>query len=120
MDAAAAELGMNPVSIITRFSLSMEMSRLTRDGTAEPISRDHILRHARGKGNIHFTCSADHEQDWQLYSVDPYSAICDGHTYIQYNGGLLPDITLLTQCYYHNIGEPVLLNTMKRFFICSL
>ena len=26
------------------------MSRLTRDGTAEPVSRDQILRHARGQG----------------------------------------------------------------------
>ena len=58
------------------------MSSLTRDGTAEPVSRDQILRHARGQGNIHFPCSADHEQDWQLYPVDPYSAICDDHTYI--------------------------------------
>ena len=66
----------------TRFSLSMEMSRLTRDGTAEPISRDQILRHERGQGNINFPCSADHEQDWQPYPVDPYSAICDDHTYI--------------------------------------
>ena len=49
---AAAELGRNPVS--TRFSLSMEMSRLTRDGTAEPVRRDQILRHARGQGNIIF------------------------------------------------------------------
>ena len=37
-----------------RFSLSMEMSRLTRDGTAEPVSRDQILRHVRGQGNIIF------------------------------------------------------------------
>ena len=29
-------------------------------------------------------CSADHEQDWQPYPVDPYSAICDDHTYIVY------------------------------------
>ena len=58
------------------------MSRLTRDGTAEPVSRDQILRHARGQGNINFPCSADHEQDWQPYPVDPYSAICDDHTYI--------------------------------------
>ena len=58
------------------------MSRLTRDGTAEPVSRDQILRHARGQGNIHFPCSADHEQDWQPYPVDPYSAIRDDHTYI--------------------------------------
>ena len=58
------------------------MSRLTRDGTAEPVSRDQILRHARGQGNVHFPCSADHEQDWQPYPVDPYSAICDDHKYI--------------------------------------
>ena len=51
------------------------MSKLTRDGTAEPVSRDQILRHVRGHGNIHFPCSADHEQDWQPYAVDPYSAI---------------------------------------------
>ena len=58
------------------------MNRLTRDGTAESVSRDQILRHARGQGNAHFPCSADHEQDWQPYPVDPYSAICDDHTYI--------------------------------------
>ena len=51
------------------------MSRLTRDGTAEPVSRDQILRHIRGQGNIHFPCSADHEQDWQPYPVDRYSAM---------------------------------------------
>ena len=58
------------------------MGRLTREGTAEPVSRDQILRHARGQGNVYFPCSADHEQDWQPYPVDPYSAICDDHTYI--------------------------------------
>ena len=58
------------------------MNRLTRDGTAEPVSRDQILRHARGQGKCYFPCSADHEQDWQPYPVDPYSAICDDHTYI--------------------------------------
>ena len=51
------------------------MSRLTRDGTAELVSRDQILRRVRGQGNINFPCSADHdEQDWQSYPVDPYSA----------------------------------------------
>ena len=61
------------------------MNRLTRDGTAEPVSRDQILRRVRRQGNIHFTCCPDdHEQDWQPYPVDPYSAIymCDDHTYI--------------------------------------
>ena len=58
------------------------MSRLTRDRTAEPVSRDQILRHVRGQRNINVPCSADHEQDWQPYPADPYSAICDDHTYI--------------------------------------
>ena len=64
--------------VSTIFSLSMEMSRLTRDGTAEPVSRDQILRHAQGQGNVHFPCSADYEQDWQPYPVDPYSAKQEG------------------------------------------
>ena len=63
----------------------MEMSLLTRDGTAETVSRDQILRCEPGQGNIIFPCSADHEQDWQSYPVDPYSyyIICDHtNTYI--------------------------------------
>ena len=56
------------------------MSRLTRDGTTEPVSRDQILRREKGQGNIIFHCPADHEQDWQpCPAVDPYPAICDGH-----------------------------------------
>ena len=58
-----------------------EQTEAGRDPT-ELVSRYQILRHARGQGNIHFPCSADHEQDWQPYLVDPYSAICDDHTYI--------------------------------------
>ena len=45
---------------------SMEMSKLTRDGTAEPVLQDQILRRKRGQRKNHFPCSAaDHEQDWQ-------------------------------------------------------
>ena len=36
---------------------------------------------------------------------------------IQYNGGLLPDIILLTQCYFHRGTR---LNAMKRFSLSSL
>ena len=57
------------------------MSRLTRDGTAEPVSGDQVLRRERGQGNIHFPCAADHEQDWQPYPDDPYSAIRYHYTY---------------------------------------
>ena len=80
---AGAEFGRNPVSKHQiQSEYGDEQADAGRDGTAEPVSRDQILRHARGQGNIHFPCSADHDQDWQPYPVDPYSAICDDHTYI--------------------------------------
>ena len=37
------------------------MSRLTWDGTTEPVSQDPILRRERGQGNVHFLCSADQD-----------------------------------------------------------
>ena len=81
---AAAELGRNPASS-TRFSLSMEMSRLTQDETDERtrLARPNSQAHKRGQGTIHFSCSAHHEQDWQPYPVDPYyfCYMCD-YTYI--------------------------------------
>ena len=59
------------------------MTRLTRDGAAEPVSRDQILRHEREQANVQFPCSADHEQDRQPYPFDPYPfVICDDDTYI--------------------------------------
>ena len=70
---ASAGLGRNPVS---KHQIQPEYGDEQADAgrTAEPVSRDHILRHEqRGQGNIHFPCSsADHEQDWQPYSVNPY------------------------------------------------
>ena len=48
------------------------MSSLTRDGSAEVVSRVYILGRERGQGKVYFPCSADHEQDWQPYPVDPY------------------------------------------------
>ena len=77
------------------------MSRLTRDGTAEPVSRDQILRHERGQGNIHFSCSADNEQDWQPFPVDPYSCYTCDHTYLPF---LETNFCLLLKsslCKYH-------------------
>ena len=46
----------------------------------------------RGQGNIRFPCSADHKQDWQPYSIDPYSCFMCDHTYILHsriNSGFL-------------------------------
>ena len=34
------------------------MSRLAQDWTADPVSRDQILRRERGQGNINVPCSA--------------------------------------------------------------
>ena len=60
------------------------MSRLTRDGTAEPVSRDQILRHARGQGNIIFpvqlTTSRIGNLTRLIHTLLP--GICDDHTYI--------------------------------------
>ena len=68
------------------------MSRLPRDGTAEPVSRDQIPRREREQGNIYFLCSADHEQDWQFTRLILTFAMCV--TYIHNNGGFYPDIIL--------------------------
>ena len=50
------------------------MSGLARDGTAEPVSRDQVLRRERRQGEKYFSCLADHWQDWRPYPVDSYSA----------------------------------------------
>ena len=67
------KLERNPVSKHRIQPEPMEMERLTRNGTAEPVSRDQILRHECGQVNIYFPWSADHEQDRQSCPVDPYS-----------------------------------------------
>ena len=61
------------------------MSRLTRDGNAEPVSRDQILRRKQGQGKNNFPCSTDHEQDWQKPTrLIITLAKCDDHTYVHY------------------------------------
>ena len=80
---AAAELGRNPVS---KHQIQPEYGDEQAD--AKPNSQART-----GTGEYHFPCSADHEQDWQPYPVDPYSAICDDHTYIH---------TYTTQQRYYN------------------
>ena len=45
----------------------------------------HVIKLSGANGdmeNVHFPCWADHEQDWQPYPIDPYSAIREDHTYI--------------------------------------
>ena len=77
---AAAELGRNPVSKHRiQPEYGDEQADAGRDGRTR-LARTYSQART-GPGNIHFPCSADHEQDWQPYPVDPYSAIRDDHTY---------------------------------------
>ena len=83
---AVAELGRNSVSkhqIQPEYGYEQaDAGQDCRIRLARPNSQ---AREQRGQGNINFPCSADHEQDWQPYPVDPYSCyllyMCD-HTYI--------------------------------------
>ena len=49
-----------------------------------------------------------------MFSGVPAMAI---NVSVQYNGGLLSDLILLIQCYFHRGARS---NAMKRFCICSL
>ena len=77
------------------------MSGMTRDGTAEPVSRDQILRLERGQGINRFACLADHEQDWQPHPFEPYSIESAVHTYIY------AYIQLYIQSYIHVCFLPI-------------
>ena len=67
----------------TRFSLSTEMSRLTRDGTTEPVSRDQILRRERGQGTVTFPVQLTTSRIDNLTRLILTLAICDDHTSIE-------------------------------------
>ena len=79
------------------------MSKLTRDGTAEPVSRDQILRRDRGQRIIHFPCiAADHEQDWQ-----PCPAVGAIHTNIVlHTHTAVVTHTYIYICLLYNNSEP--------------
>ena len=61
------------------FAWMWRTSGLTRDGAAESISlapnSKAVVRTGTGKNK--FPCSADHEQDWQPYTVELYYALYD-------------------------------------------
>ena len=67
---AAAELGRNPV--VSKHQIQPEYVGKQADaGRNSRIRLARPLRLEGGQGNIHFPCSADHEQVWQPYLVDP-------------------------------------------------
>ena len=77
----AAEIGRNPVS---KHQIQPEYGDEQAD--AGPDCRTRLARpnfQARmGTGTYSVSLSADHEQDWQPYPVDPSLALRDDHTYI--------------------------------------
>ena len=76
---AAAELGRNPVS---KHQIQPEYGDEQADAGRLNPSRETKFSGTHGDRGIFCPCSADHEQDCQPYPVDPYSSICDDHTYI--------------------------------------
>ena len=70
------------LSVSTRFSLSMEMNRLTRDGTDEP-SRETRFSGANGdRATIIFPVQLTTSRIGNLTRLILTLAICDAHTYI--------------------------------------
>ena len=65
----------------------MKMSRLTRDGTAEPVSPDKILRRAnRGRKIFIFPVQLTTSRIDNLTRLILALAICDEHTTVYYRG----------------------------------
>ena len=61
------------------------MSRLTRDGTAEPVLRDQILRRERGQGDINFSFQLTTTRIGNLTRLIPTLAVCVTiHAYYTY------------------------------------
>ena len=87
------------------------MRRLKRDGTAEPVSLDQILRRERRQGSIYFSFSADHKKDWQTFLVDLYSCICFiMFTRSMYTAKMFPSV----------LGCPCAINISKRVKVFCL
>ena len=72
--------GIPRVNIRSSLSVENKQADTGRDGRTR-LARP-ILRREQGQGKNRFLpSSADHVQEWQPYPVDPYSAICDDHTW---------------------------------------
>ena len=62
--------------VSTRLSFYKEQVDVGRDDRIGLARSNSQARTGTGK-NVDFHCPADHEQDWQPYTVDPYSALRD-------------------------------------------
>ena len=77
---APAELGRNPVrKHQIQPEYGDEQADAGRDGR-NPSLKKTISKARTRTGKYSFFLLADHEQDWQPYPVDPYSAVWRDHT----------------------------------------
>ena len=68
-----------PLPVLS-LSLSIWGGNALRDVAASKTAYRCIVRGGQGNITIYSPCSADHEQDWQPYPVEPYSGSMYGHT----------------------------------------
>ena len=61
------------------YSQDFSRNRRRRPHSSDTLCIAHVNN--RDRKYINFSCSDDHEQDWQPYPLDPYSSMCDDHTH---------------------------------------
>ena len=80
------------------------MNRLTRDGMAEPVSRDQILRHARGQGNIIFPVQLTTSRIGNLTRlIHTLLYVMTIHTYIHTCCGFVFIAYVIVYYYYYHV-----------------
>ena len=95
------------------------MSRLTRDGTAEPVSRDQILKHARGQGNISFPFQLTTSRIGNLTrSIHTLLYVMNIHTYIHID--IISTIILLTYTTVVMLGIFGRYNDLRELRVCKV
>ena len=87
------------------------MSRLARDGTAEPVWRNQILRHERGQGNMSFpvqlTTSGIGNLTWLLHTITLLAIRVPINTYTQQHFGQIKNEVFFTERGLLSLKGPV-------------
>ena len=90
----------------TRFSLSVEMSRLTRDGTAEPVLHDRTLRREGGREIFIFpvqvATSKIGNHAWLIHIL-----VCDDHTHVPSTPACYRDTQGSLQPRFRDLAPPL-------------
>ena len=92
----------------------MEMGRLTRDGTAEPNSRDQIHRRERDREKNIFPVQLTTSRIGNLTRLILALAICDDHTYIPANNIICSSFLIYNDIIYVKCGIIICLRVTLR------